>query len=323
CGKVKVGDPEPTSFTYKIVLAGEIPHSMPFSKENFRMFCTPVVNLFKHHTVPVNRSGLKTEYRVIADTTYPQSIQAHSIISVTGIDKVTGDSYDYEPLHSFKNISNKKARTYTARYQNGFDNRRAISLQIGGEQLAGEEIHEESLTIHAWCTNGDLPREEIREGGISTPGRKWPDFIMLSNITRPTLACRPPAGEDYLWMFLSHLGSTYTTLADADALKSFLRLYNWSQGEGKGRRIDAITEATAEPTQMVVQGALIRGVRFSVGIQAAQFNDSGDLHLFGEVLKEFLAQYVSVNSFVELVFVLKPSGQTMTWNSIAGRRWQI
>ncbi len=323
CDKVEANDPEPTTFTYKLLLEGEIPHSMPFGKDNFRLFCTPVVNLFKHTTVPVNRSGLKTEYRVVADAAFPYSIQAHSIISVAGIDKVTGERYEYEPLHTFKNIGNKKTRTYTVRYNRGFDDRRGILLQVGGEQLAGEEMHEESLTINAWCTNGDLAREEIREGGISTPGREWPDYLSLTNITRPTLACRPPEGEEYLWMFLSHLGSTYTTLGDAETLKSFLRLYNWSRGEGKGRRIDAVTESSAQPTQMVVQGSVIRGVRFTVGLQEAQFTDSGDLHLFGEILKEFLAQYVSINSFVELVFVLKPSGKTLSWNSIAGRRWQI
>jgi type VI protein secretion system component VasA len=55
----------------------------------------------------------------------------------------------------------------------------------------------------------------------------------------------------------------------------------------------------------------------------ANFLDTGDARLFGEVLKEFLAQYVSVNTFLELVVVLKPSGAAIRWNSLKGKRWPI
>jgi type VI secretion system protein ImpG len=133
----------------------------------------------------------------------------------------------------------------------------------------------------------------------------------------------PPAEDDYLWVFLSHLGATYTSLSSADALKSFLRLYDWSQSEGRRRRIEAISQVESQPVEEIVQGSAVRGIEFKVSLTEAEFQDVGDLHLFGEVLKEFLAHYVTVNSFLRLTLVLKPSGALLQWDTFKGKRWPI
>jgi type VI secretion system protein ImpG len=194
---------------------------------------------------------------------------------------------------------------------------------VGGEQLTNADLREETLSIQAWCTNGVLPREEIRDNTITKPGPGLPDFVMVSNITRPTLPAVPPASEEYLWIFLSHLGANFSTLASADALKSLLRLYDWSKSEGRKRRIDSIAEVSSGPAEAMVMGTILRGVEFTVTLSEAEFQDVGDLHLFGEVLKEFLSSYVTINSFLRLTFVLKPSGEQIRWDSLKGKRWLI
>ena len=79
----------------------------------------------------------------------------------------------------------------------------------------------------------------------------------------------------------------------------------------------------SKPVDYIVNGSLIRGIEFTVSLSEANFLNSGDVRLFGQILKEFLAQYVSINTFLELVFVLKPSGTTIRWNSLKGTRWPI
>jgi type VI protein secretion system component VasA len=61
----------------------------------------------------------------------------------------------------------------------------------------------------------------------------------------------------------------------------------------------------------------------TVTLRETDFKDSGDIHLFGLVLQEFLCQFVSINSFLELVFVQKPSGITLKWNSTRGKKCLI
>jgi len=126
-----------------------------------------------------------------------------------------------------------------------------------------------------------------------------------------------------LWVFLSHLSSTFTSLSSPATLKPLLRLYDWSGSEGRGRKIESITEVSSKPIERIVNGSSIRGVEFTISMLEANFLDTGDARLFGEVLKEFLAQYVSVNTFLELVVVLKPSGAAIRWNSLKGKRWPI
>jgi type VI secretion system protein ImpG len=124
-------------------------------------------------------------------------------------------------------------------------------------------------------------------------------------------------------MCISHLGSTCTTLSSPDAFRALLRLYDWSNNEGRARRIAAVSDVTSKPVERIVNGSALRGVEFTVSLAESEFLDVGDVHLFGLVLKEVLSQYVSVNTVLDLVFVLTPSGAVMRWDSLEGKKWLI
>jgi type VI secretion system protein ImpG len=313
----------PSSLSLAVSFDRDLPPEKPFRTDNFRLYCTPAANIFKRDAEPVVCTGLRREYRVVADSSYPQSCRVHSITSVTGVNRLTGERTSYEPFHTFKNIGRADRRTFTAHFRTGPDGLRQCAIALGGKQLTEGAIREENLAVEAWCTNAMLPREEIREGGINRPGAGFPDYVMVANITRPTLPLAPPPDIEYLWMFLSQLGANYTTLASADTLKAVLRLYNWSGEEGKTRRVDAISSVEAAPVEIVVRGCVVRGVEFRVSLVESEYRDSADLQLFGEVLKVFLAHYVSINSYVDLVLILQPSGAMRRLSSIKGKQWPL
>jgi type VI secretion system protein ImpG len=315
-------DPPPSKFSLVLTFNCTFPENKPFGVGNFRMHCSPAVNLFRQDTEPVVNTGRAIEYLVRADSR-SRSYTTHSIISVVGIDRRSGERYVYEPFHTFKSIGKSSARTYTSHFRQGLDNQRDLFITIGGKQAEEGVLSEENLSIEAWCTNGDLPREELRDGSITRGGRDFPDFVMFTNITRPTLPCQPPPGEEYLWVFLSHLGATYTSFSSAESLKTFLKLYEWTHSEGCGRRIEAITGVEIKPVESLFSGSIVRGIEFAISVQEADFVDSGDMFLFGEVLKEFFAQYVSINSFLELALIGRPSGKELRWNSLRGRKLPI
>jgi type VI secretion system protein ImpG len=287
------------------------------------LHCVPIVNIFKREAEPVNNTGLNEEYLVTADSTYPESFSIHQVVSVVGTDRLTGARTVYEPSHSFKNLGHPERRTYATSYRVGYNGRRNLYLSIGGQQLVENEIREESLTLEVYCTNGRLPREELREGSISNPGPEFPDFTAVGNITRPTLNFVPPSVGEYQWNFLGHLGVSYASLADADTLKALLRLYDWSGAEGRSRRIESITAVTQQPTDTIHHGSVLRGVEFTIDIQESDFKDINDLHLFGEVLSTFLSHYVSINSFVSVILRALPAGGLRIYSSIQGRQWLL
>jgi|WetSurMetagenome_2_1015567.scaffolds.fasta_scaffold00977_13 type VI secretion system protein ImpG len=315
----------PPSLVYSITFDRDFPADKPFSKENFRLFCAPAANIFRKDAEPVFASGLETDYRIVADANYPASFRCHSIIAVQGIDRATGKRSAYEPLYSFDRGTGR-ARTFATRYRTAASGAREMYVAIGGDMLDGTktgDIREENLSVEAWCTNGMLPREEIGEGGITNPGTGFPDYVSFANITRPTLPAQPPKSGEYLWTCISHLGSTCKTLSSPDALRALLRLYDWSNSEGRARRIAAIGDASSRPVERIVNGSALRGVEFTVSLSESEFLDTGDVHLFGLVLKEALSQYVSVNTFLDLVFVLTPSGSVLRWDSLEGKKWLI
>ena len=326
---VPVPDPSPQRFSVQLSFDADFPPDKPFSIDNFRLFCAPAANIFKKSVEPVVYDGKETEYRVSGDAGYPSSVFTHSLISVVGIDRATGARTEYEPLYSFAAAAKSRPRTYSWQYRISPSGRRDLYVSFGGDLLSDAakgqagQLREENCTIDAWCTNGVVPREEIRDNGINNPGVNFPDYLTFVNITRPTLPVSPPPEGEYLWVFLSHLSSTFTSLSSPATLKPLLRLYDWSGSEGRGRKIESITEVSSKPIERIVNGSSIRGVEFTISMLEANFLDTGDARLFGEVLKEFLAQYVSVNTFLELVVVLKPSGAAIRWNSLKGKRWPI
>jgi len=315
-------DPPASKFSIVLTFNRNFPENKPFGMENFRLHCSPAVNLFKQDTEPVVNTGRAIEYLVRADAR-SRSYTTHSIVSVVGIDRKSGERFVYEPFHTFKAIGKQGIRTFTSHFRQGLDSQRELFITIGGKQAEEGVLSEENLSIEAWCTNGVLPREELREGSITRGGQDFPDFVMFTNITRPTLPCQPPPGEEYHWVFLSHLGATYNSFSSADSLKAFLKLYEWSHSEGRARRIEAISNVEMKPVESLFGGSIVRGIEIAISLQEAEFSDSGDLFLFGEVLKEFMAQYVSINSFLELVLIARPSGRELRWNSLRGRKCPI
>ncbi len=298
----------------------DFPRDRPFGTETFRLFCSPAVNLFKRTTEPVPTKITENEYLVIADIERPASYAAHSIVSVTGIDRVSGERINYEPLHSFRGAAGGSSRSFTARYRRGSGKKRELLLTIGGRRPGQDVLSEENLSIEAYFTNGSVARDDIGENGIAFPGSDFPNAVSFTNITRPTLPCQPPPDE-HRWTFLAHLGASYSSLASAESLKAFLKLYDWSGSEGRRRRIEAVKEVTMQPSETLFRGSLVRGVKYTVMIEEAAFADLHDLHLFGEVLAAFFSHYVSINSFFNLELSARPSGRTLGWESLRGKRW--
>jgi type VI secretion system protein ImpG len=303
----------PETIIIRITISERFPVGKEFSSSIFRLYCSPVVNVFLKDIEPIVKNGLKPEYRVVADYT-SENVVVHSIHSVKGINKVTGEQSVYEPYYSFKNAGKRTAKTYITRFLYTAGGKRQMNISFGGPNLSGKEIKEEIMVIEAWCTNGRLPRDMVHEGDISSPGKGFPDFIKISNITRPTLPVLPPQNDEYVWAFHTNLAANINGLADKELLKKYLHLYDWPGFEEKNNIIESITAVKCEPAHKVYKGCLIFGIRLIVTIEEKEFKDTQDLHLFGLVLLNLFNQYIHVNNFCELQFLLKPSDKKLTWN---------
>lgn len=327
--------------------------------ENFRLHCTPIINLFSRDAEPIRVNYLDAEYRVIADVIHPDSIEVYSVNAVEGIVTGTEERRTYVPFYSFKHGLDISVRKQTPRYYHTSTRPRikrrditpdlSLGLTKEGEfggldtyisivnahskakgqsdfsDIATESPVEETLSIEVTCTNGRWPRE-LNLGDICYPTPAVPEFVTFKNLTRPTLPIYPPftsashpCFQRFEWNLISHLALNYLSLADDNALRGLLELYEWSQTESNRRRIASIRSVSFEPKEIIYRGSVIRGIIVKLEVVRENFEfGEGDLYLFGLVMSEFLSLYASINSFVQLQLEC-PSGELFKWPPKTGK----
>jgi type VI secretion system protein ImpG len=299
-------------FTYCLTFDADFYPNVPFDLQNFRLFCSPVVNLFEHDIEPILHRGLRAEYPVVADAAFPVSTRIHRILAVDGIDSETGRTVQYESAKAFKSGGGSDNRSYAETFRTDENSDRHCFISPGGSQLAGRDLRETTFSIRALCCNGHVAREEIREGGLQTVRGASAKYVAVGNITRPTQTFVPPKSAALNRIYCTHLSTSFISLTEAGALQALLGLYDWSDDEGRKRRIEAIGTVTSRPARKTVNGAFVNGAEITIAIDEAAFGDINDLHLLGMVLQRFFSLRAPINAFVDLAIMARPSG-TVRW----------
>ncbi len=282
-------------------------------KENFRLFCTPAINLFTGTSEPVNLSHRRTEYPVVADVSAPEGVQVYSVDQVTGTDAGSGRRADYSSLHAFRH-GNGKGRFYQVRRRGMEGLRPSTRLTVGGNLNYARE----TLSCRITATNGDYPRRFLQVGNLQIPGPELPSFVQVANIIRPSRTHPPPRRRDFRLALISHLAINFSTLCSAEDFQRLLTFYDWSDLPQNQRRIEGIREVAIKPVDRIKRGALLRGVAVTLTVHEENYLSEADIHLFGTVLHHFLCMHAPINTFVECRIVLHPSNRELTWQPLLG-----
>ncbi|MBU0640344.1 MAG: type VI secretion system baseplate subunit TssF, partial [Planctomycetes bacterium] len=78
--------------------------TLRIEKESFRLFCTPIVNLFPHAGDGIRVDHSRTQYRIRPSTTgnLPEHYEIYSIDRVVGLIQGEAARREYPPLHAFQ-----------------------------------------------------------------------------------------------------------------------------------------------------------------------------------------------------------------------------
>ena len=161
----------------------------------------------------------------------------------------------------------------------------------------------EVLTIHTTCTNRDLP-SRLPFGApkgdfdleIAAPLAK------VAGIMKPIRSRRPSLGGALHWRLISHLSLNYLSIVQGgeEALREILRLYDFDNSPATRQQISGITRLSSRYVTKRMGRSLGRGVRVVIEFDEDKYVGTG-IFLFASILERFLGQYVSVNSFSQLV----------------------
>ncbi|MFC1716201.1 type VI secretion system baseplate subunit TssF, partial [Candidatus Poribacteria bacterium] len=214
------------------------PMDIRFARENFRLNCTPIVNLSRTQAQPRPVSHESTEYRISP----PDGYEVYSVDAVEGVVPSTMQRRPYVPFYSFRHdlvgdgveqpdrYYNTITRMATRRNEEGQpENYQNTYLSIVNPDVEVGELNEETLSLQITCTNGTLARE-LKEGDIRNrvSDSNVPEFVQFRNITQPTPILYPPHEAGLEWRFISHLALNYLSLSDAETMKGILELYDWT-----------------------------------------------------------------------------------------------
>lgn len=301
------------------------------SKENFRLGCTPIVNLFPKVTDPLRLNHQKFEYRLVPDQRRERTTEIYSInkISLTQDESDHSEtlvpyfSYDHESYQSDHKLywlsrrvpSDKRDIPGTDIYLSFVD------LAFNPKRPASEIVF-----AHTLCTNRFLG-EQVPEGGILQPEETFPTERIIC-LTRPTTQAYSPQDGETLWKLVAQLSINHLSISAGNsalkALKETLRLYAGSVQEFSHREIDALHTINSYSVTRRLGNEAWRGFvnGLHVDLTVEERVTSGEsIFLLASVLRHFFALQASGNSFIELnLKSLHRESEWMSWKPLHGEQ---
>lgn len=305
----------------------------------FRLGCTPIVNLFEKVCEPIRLTHKKHEYPVLPDVHNRDASEVYSVDRVVGVS--TGQATRYEPIYGLDHENSwrgeDEARAYWHTRRRGAsqhdDTGSDVMLRLVDLDFTPAQPAEQTITVHATCTNRDLPLQ-IPSGpaGLRLQMETPIPVRSASCLRQPTAPVHPPLGAAAYWRLVSHLSLNHLSLTNdrlgLSALREILRLYdfadrsaNRTQAIANSEMIDGVIGMNVGRAVCRVggpaDGGVCRGVSVELELDEENYRGVG-AYLFGAVLERFFAEYATMNSFTRLTLTTKQQGLVKVWRPRSG-----
>jgi type VI secretion system protein ImpG len=307
-------------FTIDVRFDRALPPTLRPGRDEFRLYCSPVVNLFPNDGDPIRIDRSQTEYRLRPQGSNPFHYEIFSVDRVGLIAPGTVEEREVPDFHGFEHLRHGTEATYfQARLRPSVVDDR-VDTYVAFVDSRGESALPalETATFKLTCSNRRLP-EALQVGDIHVPTDSSPAFVKFRNITPATSSATPPLGGDLHWRLISHLSLNYVSLVDAEALRGVLELYNFQvmrdprAARANTRRLQGIHALRSEPAEALVRGSVVRGTAINLDALEDHFAGEGDLFLFSTILNEFLSLHATLNSFTQFSVHGLQGGETLEW----------
>jgi type VI secretion system protein ImpG len=311
---------------------------------NFSLFCAPAINLFPKRADRIHVSDSTHEFHVVPDRSRPLDFEVYDVTAVTGYGVGAGSEQPFRPFYASYGLDEQH---YSPAY---FTTRREPRLVSSTQKLRGPRssyIGTEvflslvdpsqapfsgdlrQLSVQVTCTNRDLALNMPMGLGktdfnldISAP------VTSIRIVSGPSRPRAPLVDGEVSWRALSHLSLNYLSLMNstregATALRDLLELYVDSLDAPARRQIEGVRSVSVAPVvrRLPTTGPLTfgRGLQITLELDEPAFEGAG-ICVFGAVLAQFFARYVSINSFTETVLRSQSRGEIDRWMPQWGTR---
>lgn len=282
-------------------------------KSHLKLFCTPVVNLFKRPAEPIRVDHRQTYYPLIADIRQPASYEVYSTDRIHHVRETPSGQTTTEihPFYSLNHDQNAAKNHYYHVIRDplvtsntpGFE----CQIMIVDREFKASQMQIEVLSIDITCTNRHLASQlPYGQQGGDLFQEQSGAFRQVQLLRKPTDSYRFNHAEERRWRLVSHLSLNGLSFAQEDAalLREMLTLYDLPQTNQNRKQIEGIASIKTIPTTSRITAhpypLFVRGLEIHIGLHEDHFVGTG-IWLLGDLLSHVMGLQVSLNSFVQVV----------------------
>lgn len=318
------------------------------SASDFRLFATPLVNLFEHECNIVELRKGRSAHPVHADRTRPKDFEIYRLLRVSDA-AAEGPQANLAPLISVEARSenghvftterrprrpdtDEVRRGQTRSSYSGDDFYITVARPAGATAAAPVA----QLDIRALCTNRDLPILDDRPTLTLETGDPVQQVKLLGPMRRPrgSLRASLPSGatddrkmDDLTWRWISQLSLNHLSLAvdekDAEPLRALIRLYADRGDPALTQHGEALTRVNSRAVvdRIEIRGPLCfaHGTEITLDINEALLTGGSQL-LLSALLARLFSRQAAINSFVRTRTRLVQSQMEVVWPMTTGTR---
>ena len=273
------------------------------SKQNFSLFCLPIVNLHNVTAEPLEIDFHKKEYPILLESMQGNKLELFSVDEVTDISDEQLLKVPQNYSEKYKTPGTNLRWQLTQNYHE--DGHLTSSLSVADLDHISGRSDKRTWIVKATVTNAakvsHLPlTSSIKcRDSITIPAE-------LKLMRRPSMPIRNRDTQQSVWTLLSHLHFNYHSILGAEnpkkALKDVLHLYNLNQNQFNQSYIESIInieqEQVVAPIRVAGRGCFAYGTRIIITLEQSQLNSGATL--FARLLDKFFAFFAGYNSFIQL-----------------------
>jgi type VI secretion system protein ImpG len=320
---------------------------------SFALYCTPAINVFRMRGETIHLTERQFEYHVVPDRTRPMDYEVYDVVEVEGSGTSQRGVQAFAPLYAAPDVrARRPGLAYytlqrTPRVLSESQKRKGTrSTYVGTEVFLSIVDADDApwnpelsqLAVTLLCTNRDLPGHLVVGQGATdfalTAAGPVQSVRCVAGPTEPTASFiidpdDPTRAGEIAWRLINHLSLNYLSLTDsadgkgAEALRELLTLYAPVASAAVRKQIEGVRSIASRGVVRRIEGsgplAFGRGLEIALTVDESAFAGSGAF-LFGAVLDEFFARYVSINSFTETTVTTLERGELIRWPARTGRR---
>ncbi|CAG2340698.1 type VI secretion protein [Burkholderia sola] len=284
----------------------------PLSADNIGLFCTPIVNLFKHMGVKSSRGEIAADYPVVPKPSRPDIRGIYSVDAVRDpSDGTTIPSLNAWGVGAGERFWITRHDPYAAIHHPGRETS-LVLLRADGTAVAKTPLQ---LNADLTCTNRDWP-SRMRIGSLKGDLKNENDHVpcRITLLKQPTPTYSASRESEAQWRVLALTTANLAQLT-REGWPDFVKLMRQlAPSDRRAEHVGAISFVKRNVVERLLaikpHSALMRGFEIVMAADESAFieNSMGTLIL---LLDLYLSRYAPANSFTQLVVLSKNDGSVI------------